>query len=380
MKVFFVSRGWPIESDPMWGSFERDQALALSELGHQIIVLSVDSRFKASNRKLGITYQESGSIHIYRLFVGSWIRLLSLVPIKLKIRIFQSLFLKLFTTVTKKEGMPDLLYSHYLPNSSMAIGAKRIYGVPVVGVEHWSELGYEIVKPNILKWAGLVYPNLDILLTVSSALNNNIRRLLNTDSIVVNNMVGKEFYFLSPNKKDAITRFIATGNLIPRKGFDFLIKAFHMAKLPENRWTLDIIGEGPEHSLLQKLIEEYNLQKNVYLRGRMERSEVVGCLQSSDVYVLSSLSETFGVAALEALACGIPVIATNCGGASDFMNKDNGIMCDVGDSKALSKSIEYMYKNYSSYDREKIAQECYNHFSATAISKQLEDIFENVIN
>ena len=71
MKIFIVARGWPSESEPQWGSFERDQALALSKLGHQVVVLSVDKRFRKYQRKYGITCEVHEGIPHYNLFAGS---------------------------------------------------------------------------------------------------------------------------------------------------------------------------------------------------------------------------------------------------------------------------------------------------------------------
>lgn len=70
MKIFFISRGWPSEREPQWGCFERDQALALKKLGHEIVVLSVDARFRRYYRKYGITREVHDGITHYNLYAG----------------------------------------------------------------------------------------------------------------------------------------------------------------------------------------------------------------------------------------------------------------------------------------------------------------------
>lgn len=72
MKIFFISRGWPSEREPQWGCFERDQALALKKLGHEIVVLSVDARFRRYYRKYGITREVHDGITHYNLYAGFW--------------------------------------------------------------------------------------------------------------------------------------------------------------------------------------------------------------------------------------------------------------------------------------------------------------------
>lgn len=380
MKIFFVSRGWPSEREPQWGCFERDQALALTSLGHQVVVLSVDARFRRYYRKYGITRKVHGDIPYYCFFIGSiWGKALRRIYIKLHIKARQVFFKYLFRKVIKQEGIPDLLYCHYLGSASMALAVKEIYRIPVVGVEHWSELGYENIKKNVKYWAKNTYGNLDCMLTVSSALRDNILKNFGVDSLVVNNMVGKEFYYKKQTKNGKVVRFLSTGNLLPVKGFDNLIAAFAQLNLPVDAWSLSIVGEGKEHEKLQALIDTMGLSSNIHLIGRKNRKGVIEMLHSSDIYVMSSRSETFGVAAIEALACGLPVIATECGGTADFMNEYNGITCPVDDVKGLANCISYMMNHYQDYDYIKIAEDCQNRFSSEAIGKQLESIFEEVI-
>jgi len=381
MKVFVIARGAPSKREPQWGNFELDQALALRKLGHEVVILSVDTRFRMYYRKFGITTSIYSDIPHYNLFPGSlWAGVLIRLSISLYIKVMQFCFARFVKVVINKEGMPDLFYSHYLPNSSNALVAKRKYGIPVVGIEHWSELGYANIKPRIKYWAETVYKNLDCLITVSKVLRENILRNFEIDSIVVNNMVGNEFYYVPIKKNVTIVRFVTTGNLLPVKGYDNLIKAFGLLHLPSETWSLKIIGGGKEHQHLQEMINSLQLNKNIQLCGRKNRTEIIELLQNSDIYVMSSRSETFGVAAVEALACGLPVIATDCGGARDFVSEENGLLCPVNDIHKLSDALFTMYKYHGNYNRAKIAENCQKRFSSEAIGKQLEKIFEEVIS
>lgn len=381
MKIFFLTRGWPSEREPQWGCFERDQAIALRALGHQIVVLSVDTRYRKYYRKYGITKDEQDKIPIYNIFAGSiWGKVLRSFSLNLHIKAKRYLFLRLMKSAITEEGMPDLIYAHYLPNSSIALVAKYKYGIPVVGMEHWSELGYGEIKPQLKRWASMVYPKLDLLLSVSSALQKNIKKNFGVDSVVVNNMIGGEFCYQPQDRHDDTVRFVSTGNLLPVKGFDILIEAFYKAGLPMEKWTLAIVGGGNEHDRLEGLIRQYDLGENITLTGRKDRSGVIGMLRESDIYIMSSLSETFGVAAVEALACGLPAICTECGGSADFMNDKNGVTCPPGNVAKMAESINYMFQHYKEYDRKAIAAECREKFSSEHIGKKLDRILEEIIN
>lgn len=381
MKIFFVARGVPSAREPQWGNFEFDQALALKKMGHEVVILSVDARFRRYHRKIGITKENHESIPHYNFYIGPiWDNALRKVSITVHKKTRRFFFERLYNKVVKQEGTPDLVYAHYLVCSSMALRVKEKHNIPVVGIEHWSEIGYGNIKPSIKKWAETVYKKLDCLLTVSTALRENILKNFGVDSLVINNMVGREFCYVPLERKENKVRFVTTGNLLPVKGFDNLIRAFGQLQLSPDTWSLNIIGGGKEHDHLKELIDGLALGENIHLCGRKSREGVIEMLQNSDVYVMSSRSETFGVAAIEALACGLPVIATDCGGARDFLTKENGLLCPINDVGKLSEAISYMYKNYLGYDRALIAEDCQKRFSSEAIGKQLEAVFNEVLS
>lgn len=380
MKIFFVARGWPSEQEPQWGSFERDQALALRKLGHQIVMLSVDARFRKYHRKYGITKEVNGDIPHYNIFAGSfWGKPLRSISMRLHTKVKEVLLLRIFKKAIAHEGMPDLVYGHYLGGCSMALAIKRKYGLPAVGIEHWSRLGFSNIEKAVRKEAARTYPYMDCQISVSSALKDNIKRNIGVETLVVNNMIGTEFHYEPKARYSKKVIFVTTGNLLPVKGFDNLINAFNKLNLPPDTWSLNIIGGGKERANLQQLIDSVGFGENIHLCGRKNREGVIEMLHNSDVYVMSSRSETFGVAAIEALACGLPVIATDCGGARDFVTKENGVICPVNEVDGLSESIRYMMNHYQAYDRTKIAEDCQKRFSSEAIGKQLEGIFEEVL-
>lgn len=385
MKIFIVARGWPSEREPQWGCFERDQAVALRNLGHKVVVLSVDGRYRHFHRKYGITKIQA-DIPVYTLYAsflwGGLYKISFLLGIYLWIK--SRLFNILFKKVVKQEGLPDVVYAHYLRNSEMALMTAKKYKIPLVGIEHWSELAYSHIDKNIKYRAENTYKNLDLLLTVSSALQANIKKNFGVYSVVVNNMVGQEFLESTLNKNDTEKhdrfKFIAVGNLLPVKGYDVLIKAFAKSGLAKDGCVLTIIGEGKERQKLESLVREAGLDGIVTLPGRRHRDEIIRMLSESDAFVLSSRTETFGVACIEALSQGLPAIATRCGGTEDIINQDNGILIDPDDVEALAEALRQMHDRHFEYDSVKIAEDCRNRFSAEAIGKQLEEIFEGIIN
>jgi glycosyltransferase involved in cell wall biosynthesis len=123
------------------------------------------------------------------------------------------------------------------------------------------------------------------------------------------------------------------------KGFDLLLPAFKAALAEVPGWSLDIWGDGPERETLGRLAGELGLGEAVRFRGLTEDAYQV--LRDSDLYVLSSRAEGFPNALVEAMACGLPVISTDFGGAARDIVQDgvNGLLVPPGDPGALTAAL-----------------------------------------
>jgi GalNAc-alpha-(1->4)-GalNAc-alpha-(1->3)-diNAcBac-PP-undecaprenol alpha-1,4-N-acetyl-D-galactosaminyltransferase len=103
---------------------------------------------------------------------------------------------------------------------------------------------------------------------------------------------------------------LAIGKLIPQKGFDLAIKAFAQVAQRYPEWTLTILGEGEMRSELERLCMELDLEDRVFMPGVVKNIDAH--LRKADIFILPSRFEGFPVTLCEAMACGVPVIASNC--------------------------------------------------------------------
>ncbi len=380
MKVLIVANGYPDKREPQFGCFERDQAIALSKLGHEVSILYVDGRFRTYWRPIGIRKKRVNGLDVYGIFImpmkwgySKWTcHLLQLVEMKL--------LDKLYRCYENEHGKPDVVYAHYMWNISYATILKRKYNIPLVGIEHWSGLTVEKLTLLARFWGNIAYSNVDKLLAVSESLRHHIIRHFQIDSIVVNDMLGPEFLSKPANARnnsDSFT-FISVGNLLPIKCYDLLIEAFANSGLAGKGCKLLIIGDGTEKDKLQTTIDKFGLREVILLVGRKNKQEIRELLYSSHAYVLSSKAETFGVACIEALSQGVPVIATACGGPEEIVNDQNGKLVPIGNAKALSTAMIDMYYNTNNYDRDYISIECLKRFAPESIAKKLINIFEEL--
>lgn len=378
MKIFIIARGYPSHTSPTWGCFEKDQAEALVQMGHQVTILSVDTRFRFDKRKLGIQHLVDNGISIYNMFVIPS-KLLFFIPQAVKNKFYAWLLLLTFRKAIKTHEIPDVIYAHYLDIINWAMVIKKRYNIPLVGMEHWSKINQDPMQERIRNLIYSTYPHVDHLIAVSEALKQTIMAMdVQPNISVIHNMVSDDFHYIA--QENHPLTFISVGRLVSGKRFDLLIDALSNTKkiLPKN-WRLLIVGDGKLKKALQQQITNHKLEKHIYLLGQKTKAEIVHLLQTSDIFVLPSQSETFGVAYIEALACGLPIIATDCGGPRDIVTPNNGFLIPTDNQQALEKAIINMVQNMHLYNRQMIADECQNRFSSTNVAKRILKILENTI-
>ncbi len=378
MFILIISRGIPSPQFPQWGCFEKDQAEALAAIGHKVVVASVDGRFLLKWRKIGITHRQINNVDYLNSFLlpGAISKLFGIGCYYASKR-WQ--LKRIYKKVLSSYGKPDIIYGQFFFNSYMALPISQQEKIPLVNIEHAARFNDEKIDKVSFNQSKEVYKHTAANIAVSRSLRAALHRHFNINCEVVYNVVGKEFIYSSVDAPDDKVKFVATGTLEHRKGFDLLIKAFAKSNLPRDKWQLTIIGSGSEQSNLQQLIVDEQLQENIILAGKKTKQEIVATYQNSHVFALPSRSETFGVVYTEAMACGLPVIATPCGGPEEFVTDSNGMLVPIDNVDELANAIQYMFNHYKEYHRETIAQLCRELFSSEVIAKQLTHIFEDAI-
>ena len=378
MNILIVTRGVPSKRDPQWGSFEFDQAKALARLGHHVVMVSVDSRFRLYWRKWGLTRGEKDGIKTYNFFCCP-AALTGLLGRRVQEAVLRWQWKKIESALLADGVHADIIYAHYLFNSYYAIQCLTKLNAPIVAIEHWSALNKEPLSSRVAQMARFTYPRVAQVLAVSRQLKERIQTLFGISAEVVPNMLNPVYSYTPQPHKGPFT-FISVGSLRKAKGFDTLIRACAQLNLPQDQWRLMIVGGGRDAQRLKGLILQARLQHNISLVGQKSPQQINALLNESDAFVLASRSETFGVVFIEAMACGLPVIATRCGGPEEIIKERNGLLVPVGDSMELAKTMQTMVKDSTRYDRQFISNDCKARFSAEVIAKQLTTIFEQNIH
>lgn len=373
MYILIVSGGHPSERYPTNGIFAFDQAKALKNQGHKVVFLSVDLRSIRRKRRFGKSWTNREGIDILDISIP-----LGRVPQSFLYQIGTGALNIIYPELIKKQGKPDIIHAHFTSAGYIAGTLKKHLKVPLVITEHSSSINTFNINSSLKQRAMKAYKNADQLISVSSALRNKILHHFNIESVVLHNIVNvKIFNYFEIKKKKSFT-FLSVGNLIQLKAFDILIDAFHKANFDSNI-DLKIIGKGPEYYNLQNQINNLGLNTQVKLLGFLSREEISKILQESNAFVLASRSETFGVAYIEAMAAGLPVIATKCGGPEDFVNESNGLLVPIDDTKSLADALKEMYNKIDQFDRKVISKECKMKFSPNTIATQLTGIYQSIL-
>lgn len=173
--------------------------------------------------------------------------------------------------------------------------------------------------------------------------------------------------------------FISVANLVPYKDYFTVLKALREIKEAGFSFFYLILGDGPMYSEIVRIIHAYGLGRWVRIVGNVEH--VADYLKISDVYIHSSKGEGCSNAILEAMACGLPVIASDTGGTSEIVTVDNGLLYDYKDSGQLATHIKQLLndKEKTRQMSEKSMQMVKSHFTVQAMMEQYYIILSDIL-
>jgi glycosyltransferase involved in cell wall biosynthesis len=141
---------------------------------------------------------------------------------------------------------------------------------------------------------------------------------------------------------------------------------------------VSIGGVGPDLKRLKRLCRKLGLDEHCHFLGMLTRQGVRQCIQDSDVFVLPSLAETFGVVVGEAMACGKPVLATRCGGPEFILADGTGVLVPVGDPVALAGAMEKFINREVPFDPSTIRTSVLARFGEESFLRNVSGIYDQV--
>lgn len=148
---------------------------------------------------------------------------------------------------------------------------------------------------------------------------------------------------LNPPKSFTDFQILCITRITPRKGVRYLIEAFHQLSKKYSNLNLQIVGEGNEKANLEKLVKELGMEKQVNFVGLVPHEKLPAYYQSAGVYVLPSLNEGMSNSMLEALAAGLPLLATDTGGTEELITDGvNGFVLKMKNAEDIAEKLEIL--------------------------------------
>lgn len=374
MKVFIVSRGLPTENYKMNGIFEWDQAKALARAGVDVVFLAVDMRSIRRKRKFGQAYREIDGVKVYSIDwpIGN-------IPRNIFYKFNYKALEKVYKKAVKKEGKPDIVHAYFTHQAYISALLAEKYDFKLVVTEANSHINTEDITPSLYRAAEFAYEKADKLLTPSPDFRRKLFKKFGVDSAVVTVLPDMKIFHYSDRKPEGEFRFASTGRLDSRKGMKELIDGFYAAFKNSPEVVLNIFGDGPEMENLQAQINELDMGQQIFLRGMVSRKVIAEKYAQSHVFALYSHTETFGLVYLEALAAGLPIIVSTCGGPEHLVREDNGILVKLFEKEELVQALNHMREHYQDYDPVAISKAVKNDYSPENITKKLIKVYEEIL-
>lgn len=393
VNIFVIPSWYPSDSNPIYGTFVKEQIEMMAaqdgELtfgvskwgqGDDPFLLYARQPLRSLRKMMKnhhlSQFQESSNLHSYFTPSFTWTRRWRNGNLRGIIAANRSNLQRFI----EKHGTVDVLHVQASwPGAWIAQQLSQEFGIPYIVTIRMSPFPFAqfLDKNGRLDkelQQGLNASNL--MIATSQSLKNRLTDFGFTPVEVVNNPVDVSLFCpsrtISRNISSTV-KLLAVGRLEYQKGFDVLINA--MTKL-ESKYILEIVGDGSLYHSLKDQIKSNQLQDRVKLNGRSSRQEVADKMRTCDLFILSSRHETFGNVILEAMACGKPVVSTDCGGPQDIVTDKTGIFCKVDDMDSLVEAIKQATER--DWNVTEIRADVMNRFSPAVFTRKMKEIYQRV--
>jgi glycosyltransferase involved in cell wall biosynthesis len=373
LNVLVLPSWYATPAHPLAGVFVRDQARAVARR-NRVVVLFCEGPSAGVRRLLALRDEVQDGLRTVRVrhrpsslpHAPATLMLLSLVAGALRLR---------------REGFrPDVIHAHTLSAGVAALVLGRMLGAPVVISEHWSRFALGTLTPWERTVARIAFQRADLVCPVSERLRAAIEPYAPRARFrVVPNVVDTQAFAADGEARashEGPARLLTVSLLTDKKGVDRLLDALVLLRADgAGPLALDVAGDGPARPALVERARALGLDGAVRFHGLQPRAEVARLMRGADLFVLPSVVETFGVALVEALASGLPVVATEVGIAPEVVDEHTGVLVRPGDPAALADGIRDALSRLDDYDAAAAASLAETRFGPDAVGRVWDEVY-----
>lgn len=376
MNVIFLTQWYPSPENLVSGIFVREHAMAVAQY-HQVYVVFVKGMRPELSTFPQIKPVQDGSLTTYvvtyphgRIPKTTWLN-----RIKAVFRVFESLL--------ARNILPDIIHANVHNTSDLAYLLQRRYKIPAVITEQSSEYPRKLfTKCNQIKIR--FYMNrLKLIMPVSQDLGSHIQAYgIHAPFEVIPNTVNTDIFYpdnLKLSNQDGIKRILVVALLTKVKGIDYLLQALAIVKHQGIKFFLLVAGDGPDRSELSSLAYRLGISERISFLGNRTKPEIADLMRQADFLALTSRWDNNPVVVLEAMASGIPVLASQIGGIPEVVTSKQGILVKVGDIGDITEKLGYMLLHSQEYSSDQISAYARSRFSYKAIGTSYSAAYDEVI-
>lgn len=371
LRIIVAPEWYPWPERPGYGGFCREQARAVAEVHDPVVIAWT------SDDRLRLPVQVTDEVESGLRTLRVRFRHTSLA----KIPMIEKLagVLMALRRLQREGWVADVVHAHEYPADRPAALAARLMKAPLVMSEHASALALGELSADDVGYARRAFKRATVVCAPSDSLAQSIVPLAGTTPVrVVSSPVDTRLFQPPDGRERAATRLLSVGNLVEVKGHRYLLDAMKTLLDRDTTITLDIVGDGPLRDRLEQQARELGIASSVTFSGRLERGHVAARMRDADVFVLPSLWETQGVVLLEAMASGLPSVATRVGGTPEVVDSDAGVLVEASSPSALVHGISEVIRSRGRYDPEAMHGRAVARYGYAAIGEAWTEVYASV--
>jgi len=285
---------------------------------------------------------------------------------------------------------PDLIHAHWAypeGRAALEFGSKR--RIPVIITAHGSDVRvWPHLKPRWREPTATALRGADAVIAVSQDLRERVLEFGAAPGkvhVITNGVDCSRFTpsTTSPERSDTgAWRVLFVGRFVREKGIGVLLDAVAKLIRRGQRIHLTLIGGNPharDARPFQARAESLGIGDHVRFLDEVRWETLPEHLRAADVFVLPSYSEGMPLVLLEAMACGLPLVATRCGGPEELIDDQVGLLVDAGDVDGLSDALARMLADYGRYDRGQIRRRAVERYDHARIGARVAAVYRSVL-
>lgn len=355
----------------MLGSFVREKARALA-LFHEVAVIYIELGALGDKPGQVVSNQIEGTIRVVRIRAHRGHVRPRYLPAARDLRVG-------WRALTESGFAPDLIHAHVF---TAGVGAALLgarHRLPVVVSENYTGFPRGTVRGLQRRLAAFAFSRADAVCPASEDLRRHIEALGITARFrVVPNAVDTQVFApLDQPRPPGRALFVAL--LDEKKGMPHLLAALSRLRASGRYLALDVVGDGPRRGDYERLARDLGLADALIFHGIQEKAVVASMMQRASFLVLPSLWENLPNVLIEAMACGLPVLATEVGGVPELVDEQAGLLVPPGDPVALERGLLHMLNHHTEYGGPATVRRAHERYSLEAVGRQFEAVYAEAL-